>query len=140
MWVSLTTYVLIICAKVLLFIIGILAAHVVITDAAVFGYSTYFILQMYSERLRIPEAVCVAAGILVFAGIILLAKWRVPFAVIALLGSYMWAWFFLAMFGWDTKDHLIATGIIVVINMYLHRHSRVNPFGTGRDDFSKNDA
>ena len=131
MWIDSTLYLFMVLIRCLFFFATLFVTHIVIADAAVMGALAYVMPEVLS--LGLPDGVRIAMGIAVFIMVLILTKWKITFAAITLLCSYMWAWLALQLFHWDTRDHLVATAVVMFVNISLHVACRQKMFGITED-------
>ena len=131
MWIDSTLYLFMVLIRCLFFFATLFVTHIVIADAAVMGALAYVMPEVLS--LGMPDGARIAMGIAVFIMVLILTKWKITFAAITILCSYMWAWFALQLFSWDTRDHLVATAVIMLVNISLHVACRQKMFGITED-------
>ena len=131
MWIDSTLYLFMLLIRCLFFFATLFVTHIVIADAAVMGALAYVMTDVLS--LGLPDGARIAMGIAVFIMVLILTKWKITFAVITILCSYMWAWLLLLFFHWDTRDHLIATAVVMFVNISLHVACRQKMFGLAED-------
>ena len=131
MWIDSTLYLFMLLIRCLFFFVTLFVTHIVIADAAVMGALAYVMTDVLS--LGLPDGVRIAMGIAVFIMVLILTKWKITFAAITLLCSYMWAWLLLLFFHWDTRDHLIATDVVMFVNISMHVACRQKMFGLAED-------
>lgn len=127
MWIDSTFYLFMLCIRLLFFLATLFITHIVIADAAFMGMVAYVAPDVF--LWDISSGMRTAIAIAVFALVLILSKWKATFAVITLVGSYFWAWFLLQLFHWETKEHILATVIIMLINISLHIANREKMFG-----------
>ena len=131
MWIDSTLYLFMLLIRCLFFFATLFVTHIVIADAAVMGALAYVMPEVLS--LGLPDGVRIAMGIAVFIMVLILTRWKVTFAAITILCSYMWAWLALQLFSWDTRDHLAVTAIVMLVNISLHVACRQKMFGITED-------
>lgn len=131
MWIDSTLYLFMLLIRCLFFFATLFVTHIVIADAAVMGALAYVMTDVLS--LGLPDGARIAMGIAVFIMVLILTKWKVTFAAITILCSYMWAWLALQLFSWDTRDHLAVTAIVMLVNISLHVACRQKMFGITED-------
>ena len=131
MWIDSTLYLFMLLIRCLFFFVTLFVTHIVIADAAVMGALAYVMPEVMS--LGLPDGVRITMGIAVFIMVLILTKWKVTFAAITILCSYMWAWLALQLFSWDTRDHLAVTAIVMLVNISLHVACRQKMFGITED-------
>ena len=117
--------------RCLFFFATLFVTHIVIADAAVMGALAYVMTDVLS--LGLPDGVRIAMGIAVFIMVLILTKWKITFAAITLLCSYMWAWVALQLFSWETREHPVLTAVIMFVNISLHVACRQKMFGLAED-------
>lgn len=131
MWIDSTLYLFMLLIRCLFFFATLFVTHIVLADAAVMGALAYVMPEVLS--LELPDGARIAMGIAVFIMVLILTKWKVTFAAITILCSYMWAWLALQLFSWDTRDHLAVTAIVMLVNISLHVACRQKMFGITED-------
>ena len=131
MWIDSTLYLFMLLIRCLFFFVTLFVTHIVIADAAVMGALAYVMTDVLS--LGLPDGVRIAMGIAVFIMVLILTKWKIAFAAITLLCSYMWAWVALQLFSWETREHPVLTAVIMFVNISLHVACRQKMFGLAED-------
>ena len=131
MWIDSTLYLFMLLIRCLFFFATLFVTHIVIADAAVMGALAYVMPEVLS--LGLPDGVRITMGIAVFIMVLILTKWKITFAAITLLSSYMWAWVALQLFSWETREHPVLTAVIMFVNISLHVACRQKMFGLAED-------
>ena len=131
MWIDSTLYLFMLLIRCLFFFATLFVTHIIIADAAVMGALAYVMPEVLSMGL--PDGVRIAIGIAVFIMVLILTKWKITFAAITLLCSYMWAWVALQLFSWETREHPVLTAFIMFVNISLHVACRQKMFGLAED-------
>ena len=127
MWIDSSLFIIMLGVRFLFFLVTLFITHIVVADAAFMGMAAYVAPDVFSWD--ISSGMRTALALAVFFLVLILSKWKVTFAAITLAGSYFWAWFLLQLFHWETREHILATAIIMLVNIALHIGSREKIFG-----------
>lgn len=120
-------------AKLFLMVIFAILNHIVIADGVMVGVLTYATLYAY---VPIPNELKIAIAVLAMLLVITLSKWKVSFAIVAILGSLMWAFLAMEIFSQHMQDHIVISIILVLFNLGLHVASREKLFNDGVIDLN----
>lgn len=121
MFIDATLLFILMFIKVIVFFALLVLKHIIVADGLVIGIISF---AMFSGMTSLPNEVNIVLGILVCLAIIFISKWKIPFALIAVLGSLMWAYVGMELFSQHMNEHIFISVLLVLINIGLHVVSR----------------
>lgn len=121
MFIDATLLFILMFVKFFVFLALLVLKHIIVADGLVFGIIATALL---SERTPLSTELSVVLGILVCLAVIFISKWKVPFVIIAALGSLMWALVGMELFSQHMSEHIIVSVLLVLVNIGLHVVSR----------------
>ena len=107
--------------KPAVFIALLVLKHIIVADGLVVGIIA---IAMFSQMTPLSNEVSIVLGILVCLAIIFISKWKVTFALVAVLGSLMWAYVGMELFSQHMNEHIVMSVLLVLFNIGLHVISR----------------
>ena len=121
MFIDATLLFILMIVKGAVFIALLVLKHIIVADGLVVGIIA---AAMFSQMTPFSNEVSIALGILVCLAIIFISKWKVTFALVAVLGSIMWAYVGMELFSQHMNEHIVVSVLLVLFNFGLHVISR----------------
>lgn len=121
MFIDATLLFILMFVKFIVFLALLVLKHIIVADALVTGILAFVI---FTGMTPLSNEVSIVLGILVCLAVILISRWKVTFALVAVLGSLMWAFVGMELFGQSMKDHIVVSVLLVLFNIGLHVVSR----------------
>ena len=121
MFIDATLLFILMIVKAAVFIALLVLKHIIVADGLVVGIIA---AAMFSQMTPLSNEVSIVLGILVCLAIIFISKWKVTFALVAVLGSIMWAYVGMELFSQHMNEHIVVSVLLVLFNIGLHVISR----------------